>query len=101
MLSGKMEGILTRVVCGRSVMIIAGCCEYNLDTSLRNNGVGHGITIWRFLDDYPHYKQVCMYMICWQIVSSGHTQGSFLWPIRFINLKMDISEVGLDFTPYL
>ncbi|KAK3865525.1 hypothetical protein Pcinc_028882 [Petrolisthes cinctipes] len=49
---------ITAAACHKSIMVVGGCCEYNSDTSLKNNGLGHGITIWRFLDDFPHYKQV-------------------------------------------
>ncbi|KAK4329181.1 hypothetical protein Pmani_000411 [Petrolisthes manimaculis] len=49
---------ITAAACHKSLLLVGGCCEYNSDTSLKNNGLGHGITIWRFLDDFPHYKQV-------------------------------------------
>ncbi|KAB7505072.1 Neuroblastoma-amplified sequence [Armadillidium nasatum] len=36
-----------------SLVIVAGFCHYTNDSSLRNNGLGHGLSIWRMLSDYP------------------------------------------------
>ncbi|XP_071535636.1 NBAS subunit of NRZ tethering complex-like [Panulirus ornatus] len=41
-----------------NLVIVAGSCEYMNDNSLKNNGVGHGITIWRMVNDCPFYIQV-------------------------------------------
>ncbi|KAG7161624.1 Neuroblastoma-amplified sequence-like 1 [Homarus americanus] len=41
-----------------NLVIVAGLCEYMEDNNLKNNGLGHGITIWRMVNDYPFYIQV-------------------------------------------
>ena len=38
--------------------MVAGSCCYMNDTNLKNNGLGHGMTVWRMINDYPFYKQV-------------------------------------------
>ncbi|XP_063884338.1 NBAS subunit of NRZ tethering complex-like isoform X2 [Scylla paramamosain] len=42
----------------RDFLLVAGSCSFMNDTTLKRNGLGHGITLWRMLNDHPFYKQV-------------------------------------------
>ncbi|KAK7075433.1 hypothetical protein SK128_009663, partial [Halocaridina rubra] len=41
-----------------NLLLVAGSCKFMNDTNLKNNGLAHGITIWRIINDYPFYKHV-------------------------------------------
>lgn len=49
---------ITAVADKGPMLIVAGSCEFLEDSNLRNNGLGHGITIWYMINDYPFYKQM-------------------------------------------
>lgn len=51
------SGITAAAKYGNLIMV-AGSCNYMNDTNLKSSGLGHGITIWRMINDYPFYKQV-------------------------------------------
>ncbi|XP_076063779.1 NBAS subunit of NRZ tethering complex-like [Oratosquilla oratoria] len=50
-------GITAATLTG-TYLLVSGWCSYLEDPNLRNNGLGHGMTLWRMVDDFPYYKQV-------------------------------------------
>ncbi|KAF2354846.1 Neuroblastoma-amplified sequence N-terminal [Trinorchestia longiramus] len=49
---------ITAATLHSSLLVVAGATPYMSDPSLNYYGVGHGITLWRRLEQYPHLKQV-------------------------------------------
>ncbi|XP_069188396.1 NBAS subunit of NRZ tethering complex-like isoform X2 [Procambarus clarkii] len=56
---GKLypSGVTAAIIHG-SLLIVTGLCDFMGDSNLKNNGLGHGVTVWRMVNDYPFYKQV-------------------------------------------
>ncbi|CAL4164619.1 unnamed protein product [Meganyctiphanes norvegica] len=52
------EGITAAMSTADGLLIVAGMCSYMEDQTLKNNGLGHGLTVWRLINHYPHYKNV-------------------------------------------
>lgn len=52
------EGITAVTNTANGLLVVAGMCSYMEDQTLKNNGLGHGLTVWRMINHYPHYKHV-------------------------------------------